>query len=99
MGQVKLIGHPELRRREQGSRTSKGRKTINRKVRKSKCWVNKCLLGHRERMKLERNFTNHTLSSSLSITSSSYDTVVICGDSSVSGVLHLNYFWKLGKML
>ena len=42
----RYICHPELRRSGWGSGTSRGRKTILREMKMSKCSVNKCLLDN-----------------------------------------------------
>ena len=48
-GKVRYTCQSGLRKRGHWSETSKGRKVNHRKMKKkSKCWVNKCLLGHVE---------------------------------------------------
>ena len=68
----------------------------SKRMKKSKCLVNKCLLGHSETIGARRRMIKQgLLGSSLSTIPSSYHNVVIYGDNALPGASPVNSFYAI----
>ena len=79
------IHHSELKKRGMGLRLERGwGRTIYRKIKKIKCLVKEIFSEPRRNNRIQRGIlTNALLGSSLSLTLSSYYSVVVYGDSTL----------------
>ena len=93
---MRYICHPELKRRGEEPGTSKRRKRVHKKMKKSNCLVTKCLLAIQKQQKVERNYNRLCSSLSTHLVHIILQLSMMIAPY-LEQVLYLNSFRQLGR--